>query len=154
LDRIYDYKKHHTYLLPQAYPEGCPLHPSYPSGHATIAGACVTILKAFFNENFVIPQPVIPKRSLDDDEDDSGTELERYNGPALKVGNELNKLASNIGIGRNMAGVHYRSDYADSLKLGEQIAINILEDQRLMYNENYTFSFTMFDGTPKTIGKP
>src|SRR4051812_7614099 len=73
LDRIYDYKKHHTYLLPQAYPEGCPLHPSYPAGHATIAGACVTILKAFFNENFVIPHPVRPKRSLDDDEDDSGT---------------------------------------------------------------------------------
>jgi hypothetical protein len=134
LDRIYDYKNHHTYLLPQAYPEGCPLHPSYPSGHATIAGACVTILKAFFDENFVIPNPVIPKRSLDNDKEDSGTKLQSYNGPALMVGNELNKLASNIGIGRNMAGVHYRSDYIDSLKLGEQIAISILEDQRLTYN--------------------
>jgi hypothetical protein len=38
-------------------------------------------------------------------------------------------LASNIAIRRNMAGVHYRSDYVDSLKLGEQIAISILEDQ-------------------------
>jgi hypothetical protein len=27
-----------SYLLPQAYPEGCPFHPSYPSGHAAIAG--------------------------------------------------------------------------------------------------------------------
>jgi membrane-associated phospholipid phosphatase len=34
-------------LLSQAYPEGAPLHPSYPAGHADIAGACVTVLKAF-----------------------------------------------------------------------------------------------------------
>src|SRR4030095_1200137 len=49
-----------TYLLPQMYPEGSPTHPSYPAGHAVIAGACVTILKAFFDENFVIPNPVQP----------------------------------------------------------------------------------------------
>jgi membrane-associated phospholipid phosphatase len=30
---------------------GCPLHPSYPSGHATVAGACSVMLKAFFDEN-------------------------------------------------------------------------------------------------------
>ena len=28
-----------SYLLPQAYPEGSPIHPSYPSGHGTVAGA-------------------------------------------------------------------------------------------------------------------
>ena len=38
-----------SYLLPMAYPEGCPTHPAYPAGHATIAGACTTVLKAFFN---------------------------------------------------------------------------------------------------------
>jgi YD repeat-containing protein len=45
-----------TYLLPMAYPEGCPLHPAYPAGHAAIAGACVTVLKAFFQPSFVIPK--------------------------------------------------------------------------------------------------
>jgi hypothetical protein len=35
-----------TYLLPQAYEEGAPTHPAYGAGHATVAGACVTILKA------------------------------------------------------------------------------------------------------------
>jgi hypothetical protein len=35
-----------TYFLPQAFPEGSPLHPSYGAGHATVAGACVTVLKA------------------------------------------------------------------------------------------------------------
>jgi hypothetical protein len=33
-----------TALLPLAYPEGAPMHPSYPAGHAVIAGACVTVL--------------------------------------------------------------------------------------------------------------
>lgn len=39
-----------TYLLPQAYPEGCPAHPSYPAGHAVVAGACATALKVFFDD--------------------------------------------------------------------------------------------------------
>ncbi len=49
-----------TYLLPQAFPEGSPTHPAYGAGHATVAGACVTILKAWFDESFVIPNPVVP----------------------------------------------------------------------------------------------
>ena len=47
-----------TALLPTAYPEGCPTHPSYPAAHASNAGACATILKAFFNQDFAIPAPV------------------------------------------------------------------------------------------------
>src|SRR5262249_4649770 len=50
---------HGTYLLPQAYPEGAPLHPAYPGGHAAIAGACATVLKAFFDESFAIDDPVV-----------------------------------------------------------------------------------------------
>ena len=37
-------------LLPMAFPEGSPTHPAYGAGHATVAGACVTILKAWFKE--------------------------------------------------------------------------------------------------------
>lgn len=40
------FAQNNTYLLPQAFPEGSPTHPSYPAGHATIAGACATVLKA------------------------------------------------------------------------------------------------------------
>jgi hypothetical protein len=39
------------------------------------------------------------------------------------VGCKLGKLAANIGIGRNIAGVHWRSDHAASIALGEQVAI-------------------------------
>ncbi len=35
-----------NWLLPMAFPEGSPTHPSYGAGHATVASACVTLLKA------------------------------------------------------------------------------------------------------------
>ncbi len=47
-----------TCLLPQAYPEGSPIHPSYPAGHAVVAGACGTILKFFFNAAMRLPAAV------------------------------------------------------------------------------------------------
>src|SRR5262245_53724758 len=39
--------KYGTYLLPQAFPEGSPTHPCYPTGHGTVGGACITALKFF-----------------------------------------------------------------------------------------------------------
>jgi hypothetical protein len=67
------------------------------------------------------------------------------------VGGELNKLASNIATGRNLAGVHWRSDARESLKAGEAVAISILRDQRACYNERFDgFTFTKFDGTRVT----
>lgn len=133
-----------TYLLPQAFPEGSPTHPAYGAGHATVAGACVTILKAWFDESFVLPGPVF-------EADAAGTALVPTASPSLTVGGELNKLAANISIGRNAAGVHWRSDYTESIQLGEEIAIGILEEQRLTYNENHHFTLTRFDGTGITI---
>ena len=134
------------FLLPMAFPEGCPLHPSYGAGHATVAGACVTILKAFFDESYVMPNPVVATAD--------GSALVPYTGPdadRLTVGGELNKLAANVGVGRNIAGVHWRSDYAESLKLGEAVAISVLKDQRLTYGETFDgFTFTKFDGTKIT----
>ena len=60
---------------------------------------------------------------------------------------ELNKLAANISIGRNMAGVHYFSDYYDSLRMGEQIAIGMLEEQALCYpTDDFVLSIPTFDG--------
>jgi hypothetical protein len=125
-------------LLPQAFPEGCPLHPSYGAGHATVAGACVTILKAFFDETFVVPDPVIPASD--------GTTLVPYVGADLTVGGELNKLAANIALG------HWRTDYTESLKLGEAVAISLLVDQRGTYKEGpCELTFTRFDGSKVAI---
>ncbi len=131
-------------LLPMAFPEGSPTHPAYGAGHATVAGACTTILKAWFDESFVIPNPVQPA--------DDGLSLVPYAGPDLTVGGELNKIAANVALGRNTAGVHWRSDGTESLKLGEAVAIQMLREQRATYNERFDgFSLTKFDGTTVTV---
>jgi membrane-associated phospholipid phosphatase len=131
-------------FLPMAFPEGSPTHPAYGAGHATVAGACVTILKAWFDESFVIPNPLVP--------DSTGQVLIPYSGDTLTVGGELNKIASNVALGRNIAGVHWRSDGTQSLLLGEALAISILRDQKACYNEQFDgFSLTKFDGTTVTV---
>ncbi|MFC0561967.1 vanadium-dependent haloperoxidase [Halalkalibacter alkalisediminis] len=133
------FKQFGTYLLPMSYPEGCPTHPAYPAGHACIAGSGVTILKAFFNESFIIPNPVTAS--------DDGLSLVPYSNSKLTIGNELNKLASNIALGRDMAGVHWRSDGNEGLKLGEAVAISVLRDFRKTYNEKFKgFTLKTFDG--------
>ncbi len=128
-----------SYLLPMAFPEGSPMHPSYGAGHATVAGACVTILKAFFDHGYELPfcyEPSTTGCSL------KKVELAR----PLTVEGELNKVAANIAIGRNWAGVHYYSDYVESIRLGEQIALGILEEQKLTYGENFSMTVPLFDG--------
>ena len=83
------------------------------------------MLKAIFDENWVIPNPMVSK--------DDGTGLVAYTGTdkdRIALGGEANKLAANIAIGRNHAGVHWRSDYRESLYLGEEIAIRVLQDQK------------------------
>ena len=131
-----------SYLLPQAYPEGAPTHPAYGAGHATGSGACATILKAFFDESAVIENPL--------QANSTGTALVAYTGTdaaQMTVGGELNKLAGNIALFRDAAGVHWRSDYTESLPLGEAIAIGLLQEMSLGFNEDDAFfELTKFDG--------
>ena len=138
-------------LLPLAFPEGSPTHPAYGAGHATVAGACVTILKAWFKETTrLVDIGLNPVQPADD-----GLSLVPYPGSDagdITVGGELNKIAANVALGRNTAGVHWRSDATESMKLGEAIAIGILKDQRACYNEVFNgFSLTKFDGTTVTV---
>lgn len=141
------YTEHGSYLLPQAFPEGSPLHPSFPAGHATVAGTCVTILKAFFQEDYVIPNPLMPNPG-----DGGATVIPLSPSVDLTVGGELNKLANNVGIGRNIAGVHWRSDATESLKLGEQVAIQLLKDLKQTYAESFSgFTFTDFEGNVQNV---
>jgi len=105
------------------------------------------MLKALFDESFLIPNPVTPGPD--------GSSLLPYTGPdagRLTVGGELNKLAANVAIGRNFAGIHYRSDYTQSLKLGEMVAVSALRDRKLTYKESFEgFTFTTFDGARITL---
>lgn len=134
-----------NWLLPMAFTEGSPTHPSYGAGHATVAGACVTILKAWFDTGWVLrdgDDPIAYEPATD------GSELVDVssNTPPLTVEGELNKLAANISIGRDWAGVHYYTDYYESVRLGEQIALGILEEQKLTYGETFSMTVPLFDG--------
>ena len=136
-----------NYLLPMAFAEGSPMHPSYGAGHATVAGGCVTMLKAFFDtmDEGGKPRPwgdrpVVRARA-------DGSALERLAAdPDMTIAGELNKLAVNISIGRNMAGVHYYTDYYESLRMGERVATGILIEQMKQYNEPVEMDFESFDG--------
>jgi membrane-associated phospholipid phosphatase len=128
-----------THLLPHAYPEGCPTHPAYPGGHAVIAGACATVLKACFSESFVIPEPVIARAD--------GLAVAPYRATELTVGGELDKLAENASFGRNFGGIHWRSDASAGLALGEACAIEFLKEMKLAGSELFSgFNLTTFDG--------
>ena len=154
-------------LLPMAFAEGSPMHPSYGAGHATVAGACITILKAFFDEDACIARNSISEevRAVSAEQiaaggwekvvfvpTDDGSAIDDLGAnfcelDYLRVGDELNKLAANISIGRNMAGVHFYSDYIDSLRMGEEIAIGILQEQSVLYpKDQFRVSLTTFDG--------
>lgn len=111
-----------NYLLPQMYPEGSPAHPAWTSGHATIAGACVTVIKAIFDNLVQIKVPQFG------------------GGPNVATSTvkcELDKVASNVAIGRDWGGVHYRSDGEHGILLGEQIAIDYLKNYARTYAEEF-----------------
>jgi hypothetical protein len=133
LDRIYE--KFDSYLLPQAFPEGCPPHPSYPQAHGATISAAVTILKAFKDEDFMI-DAFAP--NID------GSELVPL-GYKVRVGDELDKFVSNIALARCGAGVHYRSDCV-AWNLGEQVAIKMLKEYVLRYCQPTTFKFHKRNG--------
>lgn len=141
------FSKYGTYLLAQTFPEGSPNHPSYPTGHGTVAGACITILKFFFDGNYVIPNPMVPSND--------GLSLVPYTGPdagEITVNTELNKLARNVSFGHGVgAGIHWRTDTDYSMLLGEAMAINFLQERAMTYNEKFSVNLTKLDGTVVTI---
>ncbi|HYL46551.1 MAG TPA: vanadium-dependent haloperoxidase [Candidatus Limnocylindrales bacterium] len=141
------FNKYGTWLLPQAFPEGSPTHPSYPTGHGVVGGACITVLKFFFDGNFVIPDPVVPTSD--------GLSLVPYteaDAGELTVNGELNKLGHNVSFGHGIhAGIHWRSDTDTSLLLGEAVALSFLRDKAKTYNEPFMVQLTKFDGTTATI---
>jgi len=141
-------------LLPMAFPEGSPMHPAYGAGHATVAGGCVTMLKAFF-EMFEDCDATKERELLDGNDapivyvpSNDGSKLvkDSKTKKPLTIQGELDKLAANISIGRNMAGVHYYSDYYDSLRMGERVAVGILLEQAPTYGDPVDMTFKSFDG--------
>jgi hypothetical protein len=144
-----------TRLLPQAFPEGAPTHPCYPTGHGTVAGACITVLKYFFDCTLPI-QPLLQAAHTDVMQtSEDGLSLVPYTGTdaaSLTINGELSKLAHNISFGHGIhAGIHFRSSSRASILLGEQVGISVLNDRTLGYNEPFTINITKFDGTTQSF---
>ena len=154
----------HTYFLPMAYSAGSPTHPSYGAGHASVAGACVTILKAWFADaNLVDVINMLPAEGKDPGDkprilqpgaNGPNMSLPDYTDAAkeLTIHGELNKLAANVALGRSMGGVHWRSDNTRSLRLGERVATIMLKRLLPTYSERpLSLSYINFDGDAVTI---
>lgn len=162
-------------LLPMAFTPGSPAHPAYGAGHATVAGACVTVLKAYFktfdcdSNGNVCPLKITtlieksapyakdePFKAYITGVDDCGFGFRQcIDAAGLTIEGELNKLAMNVAMGRSMGGVHWRTDNTRSLILGEAIAAQILADITVDLVEHPKFEFRTFsrkaDGQPKII---
>ena len=111
----------------------------------------MTILKAYFDHSQELKVGGQSGKAYVPDANGEKLELvdvyDRHCKPAkLTVEGELNKLAANISIGRDWAGVHYFTDYWESLLMGEQIAIGILEEQKLTYGENFSMTVPLYAG--------
>jgi len=136
-----------SFFLSQAFPEGSPTHAAYPTGHGAVAGACITVLKFFFDGGFFVPNPKVPSTD--------GTMLNNYTGSdtgLLTVNGELHKLARNISFGHGIhAGIHWRSDTDTSIQLGEAVALSFLQDRARAYNEKFAVKLTKLDGSIATI---
>lgn len=93
---------------------GTPRHPAYPSGHSTYSGAAGELLKFFFGAQAAFPgaQP------------SNGTAPPP---PAGTIGDELDNMADNIGLGRMWAGIHWRSDHEAGMKLGRAVARLVIQ---------------------------
>lgn len=131
-----------SYLVSQVLPTGGGQQPSYTQSCATFLGAGVTVLKCFFNEEFVFPEPVQPSPN--------GLDLEAISS-RLTVGQELNKLAGGA-FAANFNGSHFRSDTMEGLRLGEAFALSVLADHVRVYPEKFSgFSLRRFDGQSVTV---
>lgn len=150
-------------LLLLQYSEGSPTHPSWPAGHATVAGACCTVMKAMFLTHDADRNPIPWVQGSREAQISSanGDMLETYAGSDasdMTVVGEINKLASNAALGRDWAGVHYRCDGDCGLVLGEQFAIDYIRTKIFEYDEARNGLFTQytlqkFDGSFVTIDK-
>ena len=143
--------KYGSYLLSQPFPEGSPTHPAYPTGHGTVGGACITVLKFFFDGDWKITNPQLPAYD--------GSALSSWTGQpgsgmagALDVNGELAKLAHNITFGHGLhGGIHWRSDSDASILLGEAAAISFLQDLACTYADPVDVTLTKLDGSTVTI---
>ena len=144
-----------SHLMPLAFPEGSPTHPCYTGGHATVAGACATVIKFFFDGKQKLRPLLLAAGSDIKQPSSDGLSLVNYTGAdrdSIDINGELSKLAFNIPFGHGVhSGIHFRSSNYWGVLLGEMVGLSVLKDRAKSYNEPFTINITKFDGTTATI---
>lgn len=134
--------------LPLQFKEGSPTHPSWTAGHAAVAGAAVTVMKAMLEchekqENTYVSKNWPGDIFVPEISDGNSTLVQKTSESNITIVGELNKLASNVSLGRDFAGVHYRCDGTCGLFIGEEYAISYLIDLAKEFHES---QINLFDG--------
>ena len=95
--------KYGTYLLPQAYPEGSPLHPDYPQWHSTFAVVVQAFINTMFDTEYMIPNYVADRWLL-------------IQSGSISIWNATQLFVDNIAIGRDYAWVHFIQAWVNNQK--------------------------------------
>jgi hypothetical protein len=122
-----------SHLMPVAFPEGSPTHPCYTGGHATVAGACATMIKFFIDGKAKLRPLLLAAGSDIKQPTTDGLSLVNYTGSdrdSIDINGELSKLAFNIPFGHGVhSGIHFRSSNYWGTLLGEAVALSVLQDR-------------------------
>ena len=103
-------------------------------------------------DELVITREAYAKNALAAEAFETKRQLAKIGKPLDRA--EIDKLVFNIAMGRSWAGIHYRSDTTAGARVGEDVAISILQDLVRTCTEDFEgFSFTRVDGTPVKINR-
>ena len=138
------FSKYGTYLLPQPFPEGSPTHPSYPTGHGTVAGACITLLK-FFSMARSCSRPGAAHQRWSRYGSVHGRRHTDGQRRAEQAGAQRHLRTRNPG-GHALARGLRRVDDA-----GRGDGTQLAAEPRQTYNEKFTIQLQRLDGSTATI---
>jgi hypothetical protein len=111
-----------------------PPHPEYPSGHSTVSGSAVTVLKAVFGDanSFSIDSEVLPG--------------------VMRSFSSFSAALAEIHNARVFGGIHFRTACRDGSAVGEQVATYVMQNAFLPVRGTRTGQITHNHGAGTVTG--
>ncbi|SDG48820.1 bromoperoxidase [Alloyangia pacifica] len=117
------------YLLPDMSPDEIPPQPSDCALQVVVAGALSTLFKALFDTR---PAPRL--RMATDPE------------PGVDIGAEADRLAADIALSRTLSGAQLPAETHQNLRIGEALALQVLQGWMLTLGHGVSMDLVDFDG--------
>ncbi len=118
------------YLLPDMSPDEVPPQPSDCALQVVVAGALTTLFKALFDTR---PAPRL--RVATDPE------------PGIDIGAEADRLAADIALSRTLCGAQLPAEAHQNLRIGEALALQVLQGWMLKLGRGVSTELVDFDGS-------